>query len=92
MARPRTFQTTSAAQMIINYDEKRTSLRISNVSGETCYIGVDPTVSISGLNQGEPIFSNGRFTAAFYEGIDPRLERWIIGSVGGQLIVGEDRV
>lgn len=92
MARPRTFTTTATAQMIINYDEKRTSLRISNVSGETCYIGVDPTVSTSGRDQGEPIFNNGRFTAAFYEGIDPRLERWIIGSVGGQIIVGEDRV
>lgn len=90
--RPRTFQVTSAAQEAVNYDKDRTSLIITNLSGETIYMGGDPTITVSGITQGSPIFSNGRYTAAFYEGRDPRVAIWLIGSAGGQIIIDEQRI
>jgi len=83
-----TFTTTSTAREAAAYDKNRTNLTISNLSGETCYMGTNPNVAASGPDQGEPIFNNGRFEANWSNGRDPRLARFLIGSAGGQVIVG----
>jgi len=84
-----TTKTTGATAIeATSYDGARTNLTISNLSGETCYMSTDPNVAASGSDQGEPIFNNGRFEANWSNGRDPRLARFIIGSAGGQIIIG----
>ena len=80
--------TTNAAQEVVAYDKDRTNLTISNLSGETCYISTNPNVAASGVDQGEPIFNNGRFEANWSNGRDPRLARFAIGTAGGQIVIG----
>lgn len=80
--------TTNAPQEVVSYDPDRTNLTMTNLSGEICYISVDPNVASSGTDQGEPIFQNGRFEANWSNGRDPRLARFVIGTAGGQLVIG----
>lgn len=88
--RPRTFTTNTTAREAINYDAHRTKIVISNLSGETVYMGVDNTVTATGVGRGSPIFNNGRFEADFSDGTDPRLARWLIGVAGGDVIIMEE--
>ncbi len=85
--RPRTETTTNEAQKFIGTDSKRTTVTITNLSGETCYWGVDPTLT---TGNGAPIFNNGRAEFNFINGRDPRIARFIIGTVGGDIRIDEE--
>lgn len=85
--RPKSIITTAAAQEVIAHDPKRTTVVISNLSGETCYWGVDGTVSNTGPDQGAPIFNNGRAEFSFANGRDPRIPRFVIGTAGASKII-----
>lgn len=88
--RPYPLTTASTARRLCGYDKDRTNLVMVNISGETCYLGADSSVTTAGTTQGLPIFSNGGFEASFQDGLDPRLERWVIGSAGGTVVVMEE--
>jgi hypothetical protein len=85
--RPFSFTTTSAAQQAVTYDENRTNLVITNLSGETAYKGVDTTLT---TENGSPIFNNGRFESNFLNGTDPRIARFLIGTAGGDIRIEEE--
>lgn len=86
--RPYAYTTTVAAVRAVTYDAKRTNLVIVNLSGETCYWGVDSTLTTA---NGAPILNNGIYEAAFAYGLDPRIEIWLIGTAGGDVRIIESR-
>lgn len=84
---PKPFTTTSTAIRVVEYNSNRRYVAIHNLSGETCYHGKSSAVTI---NNGMPIFNNDLMEFSEYNGNDPRLERWIVGSTGGNIRVMEE--
>ncbi len=79
--------TSSTAIKAIGFAKGRTFAAIHNISGETCYHADNGQVDST---HGAPIFNNGRAVFSFDGGSNPEIERWVIGSAGGTIIIEEE--
>ena len=87
MYKPRSATVTTSPEMIVNPDPKRDVVVITNLSGDTIYWGVDSELSI---DNGAPIFNNGRAEFSRQNGRNPTIARYLISSGTGNIRIDEE--
>jgi hypothetical protein len=86
--KPRSATVTTNPEMIVNPDANRDVVVITNLTGSTIYWGVDPELS---MDNGAPIFNNGRAEFTRQNGRDPTIARYLVIAAGsGDVRIDEE--
>ncbi|MCK5608965.1 hypothetical protein KAR91_44235 [Candidatus Pacearchaeota archaeon] len=84
------YETKITPDKVVNVDELRDVVVITNLTTRTIYVGDEPDLS---TDNGTPIFNNGRFEASKFTGFDPHKAWYLIDTVaGGDVRVLEGRL
>ena len=84
------YETKTTPDKVVNVDELRDVVVITNLTTRTIYVGDEPDLS---TDNGTPIFNNGRFEASKFTGFDPHKAWYLIDTVaGGDVRVLEGRL
>ena len=86
--KPRAVTVSTSPEMHVNPDPNRDVAVITNLSGATIYWGVDPELTI---DNGAPIFNNGRAEFTRQNGRDPTIARYLVIAAGsGDIRIDEE--